>query len=177
MTGTALVPAFTVACALLVLAGVSKLRSPLAARQALRVLGVGVPAVAIRVLGAGELGWGVLAVLRPGPVPAAGVAVAYGGFCLVALLLLRAGPSVDCGCFGQASSVSSWAHVVLNAVACGLAVAVALIRPPGLLWLHTRAPLVAVTIVIGMAGAAFAAYAVFTLFPPAWRAYGSGSDA
>ena len=76
MTGTALVPTFTVACALLVLAGVSKMRSPLAARQALRELGVGVPPILIRVLGAGELGWGVLAALRPGPVPAAGIALA-----------------------------------------------------------------------------------------------------
>jgi hypothetical protein len=176
MTGSALVPAFTVTCALLVFAGVSKVRSPQPARQAIRALGADVSATLVRGLGAAELGWGILATVRPGPVAAGGVALAYGAFCLVAFLLLRAGPSVDCGCFGQASSVASWAHVALNAIACGLAVAVALIRPPGLLWIHTRTPLVAVTLVIGMAAAAYAAYAVFTLFPPAWRAYGSAGE-
>ena len=174
MTGAVLVPAFMAACALLVLAGMSKLRSPLPARQALDVLGLRVPATLIRALGAAELGWGVLAALRPGPLAAGGVAVAYGAFSLVALLLLRAGPSVDCGCFGQASSVASRAHVALNVVACLLAVAVALTHPPGLQWIASRAPLVAVTLAIGIVAAAYAAYAAFTLFAPAWRAYGSG---
>jgi hypothetical protein len=49
------------------------------------------------------------------------------------------------------------------------------VPPPGVQWIATRTPLVAVTLTLGTAAAAFAAYAVFTLFAPAWRAYGSGS--
>ncbi len=177
MRAAALLPAFTVACALLVVAGVAKLRSPDAARDALRLIGVPVPTLAVRLLGAAEVALGVLAALRPGPVPAGLVALAYVAFCATALLLLRADRNADCGCFGQASSSASLVHVVLNAVAAGIAIATSLAAPPGILWISGRQPLVALPLVLGIAAATFAAYAVFTLLAPAWRAYGSGTEA
>jgi hypothetical protein len=138
---------------------------------------VRVPSLAVRVLGGAEVALGVSAAIRPGAVSGGLVALAYGAFAATASLLVRADRSADCGCFGQASSPASAAHVALNAGACGVAIAAALVRPPGLQWIATRAPLVAVTVVIGLAGAAFAAYAALTLFAPAWRAYGSGGGA
>jgi hypothetical protein len=174
--GVGLLPAFTVACALLVLAGALKLRSPQRARDALARLGLRVPAVVVRALGGAEAALGVFAAWRPGALSGGLVAGAYAAFCVTALLLVRADRSADCGCFGQASSVASWAHVALNAVACGLAVAVALMRPPGLSWIITRAPLIAATVTIALLAGAYAAYAAFTLVTPAWRAYGSGGN-
>ena len=175
--GVGLLPVFTVACALLALAGVTKLRTPQPAREALALIGVGVPSLAVRVLGGAEVILGVFAAFRPGAISGGLVALAYGAFAVTALLLLRADRGADCGCFGQSSSVASAAHVALDAGASGVAIAAALARPPGLQWIATRAPLVAVTLAIGLAAAAFAAYAAFTLFAPAWRAYGSGSGA
>jgi hypothetical protein len=174
--GVGLLPAFVVACALLVLAGALKLRSPQPARDALALLGLGVPAVFVRALGVAEVALGVFAALRPGALSGGLVAGAYAAFCVTALSLVRADRSADCGCFGRASSVASWAHVALNAVACGLAVAVALVRAPGLGWIATRAPLVAATVTLALLAAAYAAYAAFTLLAPAWQAYGSGGN-
>ena len=172
--GVGLLPAFVVACALLVLAGALKLRSPQPARGALALLGLRVPAVLMRALGAAEVALGVFAALRPGALTGGLVAGAYAAFCITALLLVRADRSADCGCFGQAKSVASWAHVALNTVACGLGISVALMPAPGLGWIVTRAPLIAATVTIALLAAVYAAYAAFTLLAPAWRAYGSG---
>lgn len=177
MRATALLPAFTVACALLVVAGAAKLRSPQPARDALRLIGVPVPTMAVRLLGAAEIGLGVLAALRPSPVPAGLAAFAYAAFCATAVLLLRADRNADCGCFGQASSSASLVHVALNAAAAAVATATSLAGPPGVLWISGRQPLVALPLLLGIAGATFAAFAVFTLLAPAWRAYGSGTEA
>jgi hypothetical protein len=166
-----------VACALLIAAGVAKLRAPRPAREALELIGLPVPSLAVRILGGAEVVLGGFAAIRPGAVSGGLVALAYAAFAVTASLLLRADRGADCGCFGRASSPASAAHVALNAGACGVAIAAALVGPPGLQWIATRAPLVAVTLVIALAGAAFAAYAAFTLFAPAWRAYGSGSGA
>jgi hypothetical protein len=174
--GVGLLPAFVVACALLVLAGALKLRSPVPARDALARLGLRVPAALMRALGAAEVALGVFAALRPGPLSGGLVAGAYAAFCVTALSLVRADRNADCGCFGRVSSVASWAHVALNAVACALAVAVALMRVPALSWIATRAPLIAATVTIALLAAAYAAYAAFTLLAPAWRAYSSGSN-
>lgn len=172
-----MLPAFAVACSLLAVAGIFKLRAPQPARDALALIGVRVPALATRALGAAELALGVWAAIRPGAITCGLVALAYGAFGLTALLVLRADRGADCGCFGQTSSVASWAHVSLNAVACGVAIAAALIHPPGLQWIATRAPLVAVMAALGTAAALYAAFAAFTLFAPAWRAFGSGGSA
>jgi hypothetical protein len=166
-----------VACALLVVAGVAKLRAPRPARDALQLIGARVPSLAVRVLGGAEVALGAFAAIRPGAFSGGLVALAYGAFAVTAALLIHADHTADCGCFGRVSSPAGAPHVALNAGACGVAIAAALVGPPGLQWIATRAPLVAVTLVIGLAGAAFAAYAAFTLLAPAWRAYGSGSEA
>ncbi len=174
MSGAAILPPFVAACALLVVAGGFKLRTPDAARGALEQLGLPAPALAVRALGLGEVGLGVLAAWRPGALTAALVAGAYAVFSLTTVRLLAVEGGADCGCFGAASTTASRAHAATCAAACGAAALAALFPPPAVSWLVTRTPLIAVTVTVGTVAAAFAAYAVFTLFTPAWRAYGSG---
>jgi uncharacterized protein YjeT (DUF2065 family) len=174
VTGAAVLPPFVAACLLLVVAGCFKLRDPQAARGALEQLGLPAPVFAVRALGLCEVALGVLAGWRPETLTAALVAGAYGVFCLTTVRLLMVEGGVDCGCFGAASTVASRAHAATCAAACGVAVLAALFPPGGVSWLVTRTPLIAVTVTLGTITAAFAAYAVFTLFTPAWRAYGSG---
>lgn len=173
----ALTPVFTVACGLLVLAGAGKLRMPRPARDSLALVGVRLPAVVVRLLGAGEVAIGVGAAIRPGALTGALVALAYGAFCAFLVLVLRrsAGPSADCGCFGDASASAGGSHLALNAVACGAGVLAALDPPPGLGWVLTRPPVIALPLLIGTSAAVFAGYLAFTVFPRVWRAYGSGA--
>jgi hypothetical protein len=175
MIGVALLPAFLVACTLLAVSGLLKLRAPASARASLELIGVRVPPGAVRVLGGGEVALGVIAAIAPGPLTASLVAGAYGAFLLTTLRLLAVEGGADCGCFGTASAVASRSHAALNSAACACAAVAAVSSPPGVAWIAGRSPLVAVTLVVGTATAAFAAYAVFTLFAPAWRAYGSRS--
>jgi hypothetical protein len=175
MIGVALAPVFLVACALLAVSGFSKLRAPASARASLELIGMPVPLVAVRALGAGEVALGVFAAIRPGPLTAGLVAGAYGAFLITTLRLLAVEEDAECGCFGTASAVASRSHAVLNFVACASAAVAAAFPPPGVSWIVSRSPLVAVTLVVGTATAAYGAYAVFTLFAPAWRAYGSRS--
>jgi hypothetical protein len=174
MTGEAVVPVFLCACALLVVAGAAKVRAPRSARGSLELIGIPVPLAAVRVLGVAELALGVYAAIRPGPLAGGLVAGAYGVFLLVTVRLLAVDASADCGCFGAASTAVSRAHAVACAAAGAVAALAAVVSPPGVQWVATRTPLVAVTLTLGTATAAFAAYAVFTLFAPAWSAYGSG---
>lgn len=176
MTGVPLLPLFICACALLAVAGLAKLWSPDSARGALELLGIPVPPAAVRALGGAELALGVFAAVRPGPLTAGLVACAYGAFLVTTLRLLAVDDSADCGCFGAASTTAGRSHAVACATACAAAVLAAVYPPPGVAWIATREPLVAVTLVIGTATAAFAAYSVFTLFAGAWRAYGSRSS-
>jgi hypothetical protein len=110
-----------IAAVLLVLAGAAKLRRPDA--DALALAGLPSSPVLARALGAGEVVLGLAAVLTSHPLAAAGVAVAYGGFAVVSLRMLRAGRA-SCGCFGATTAPLTGLHVAVNAV-LGLAAAVA----------------------------------------------------
>src|SRR5690606_24134571 len=66
-----------IASAVLILAGVSKVANPAAARGALGVLGMRWPAALVRMLGAAEVGLGVVVIVRGGRAPAALLAGAY----------------------------------------------------------------------------------------------------
>lgn len=157
------------------MAGAAKLRSPSAAVGALGTAGLRVPSTTVRTLGAAEIAIGVLATVRPGTPTAAVVAALYGSFALLVLRLVRSGEGAPCGCFGGAGPRATLAHCALNVVACGAAIAAALAPPPGIAWVVRQDPLVAVSLALGLAGAAFAAYLAFTAFPTAWGAYEAGS--
>ncbi len=164
---TTLFPPFVVVCALLVVAGVAKACSPSAARGVLLDAGLPIPRVAVRLLGAAEVLIGAGAALRPIPLTAVLVAIAYGAFCT---FVLWARPA-RCGCFGTADSGGGPTHVLLNAAACAVAVSAALAPPPGIASVLRQRPAIAVPLGLGMVAGAFAAYLVFTAFPAAWRSY------
>jgi methylamine utilization protein MauE len=168
---TFLLPGFWVACALLIIAGAAKLRSPAAAVGALRTAGLRTPAVGVRLLGAAEIAIGAFAVARPSVASAATVAVLYAGFALFVLRLLHSRDPAPCGCFGAAGPEVSRMHPGLNVAACAVATASALAPPPGIGWVLRQDPLLALSLAVGMAGAAFAAFLAFTALPAAWRAY------
>src|SRR5579871_1193327 len=93
-------PLVSVPAAVLVVAGVAKLRSPGAAVEALRAAGLTAGRVRARAVGAAEAlaGAAVLAVpSRPTLVLAA---LLYAALTVFAVRLLRSGPVASCGCFG-----------------------------------------------------------------------------
>ena len=175
----ALLPLFLVICGLLAVAGALKLTAPAATRSALRSAGLPAPHIAVRLLGAGELGLGSLAAINPRPLSCGLVAAAYAGFAGFVLGARRAGGSqADCGCFGGGSDLNSslgTLHLTLNLSATAIAVLAAIWPPPGLGWLTTASPLVAGTVAVSSAAAIFAAYLTYTAVPAAWRAYARGA--
>jgi uncharacterized protein YjeT (DUF2065 family) len=172
----ALLPGFVVACALLVVAGLSKMRSPAGAQAALSLVRVSVPSAVIRAFGVGEVAVGVIAAVRPGALTGVLVAVTYGVFSgfVVVLLRSRTRPA-GCGCFGDADSGAGAVHLALNVGACAVAVLAAVSPPGGIGWMLSRPPLTAVSLILGCAATALAAYLAYTAFPGAWRAYTSGA--
>ncbi|MDT7545822.1 MAG: hypothetical protein QOE99_1932 [Actinomycetota bacterium] len=114
---------------LLVAAGLAKTREPLSLVRALRAAGLRVraPLLArwVRVVAAAEALIGVVAVVRPGPLVAACVAVSYAGFTAFVLRALRSGsPLASCGCFGRIDTPPTRLHAVVTAL---LALAAALV--------------------------------------------------
>ncbi|MGI4894969.1 MAG: MauE/DoxX family redox-associated membrane protein [Janthinobacterium lividum] len=98
-----LVIPFLAACALLVVAGIAKLRTPAGTSQALRTQGFPSGSVLVRALGAVEL---AVAGAALAGVPAANwlVAAAYAGFTAFGLTaLLRGRPSAPAVVSGQAT--------------------------------------------------------------------------
>jgi hypothetical protein len=169
-------PIFAVACALLVVAGIGKLREPRAARESLALVGLRVPTLLVRCLGAGEAAIGTTAAIHPSVATGALVASVYAAFCAFLLALRRrAGSRAECGCFGEAEEDAGTAHLLLNTVACLAGVLAAVAPPHGVGWTLTRPPLVAVPLLLGTSAAVLGAYLAFTALPRAWRAYGSGA--
>jgi hypothetical protein len=172
-----LTPPFFVICALLVVAGGHKILAPDGATKSLALLGVRAPRIAVRALGVGEVVVGVVAVVRPGVVTTTLLAVVYGTFggFVVLLLVRNPGAGVDCGCFGDDEHSAGWLHVALNAVACAVAAASAVLGAHGVTWILSRPPLIAPSLIVGMLAASYAAYLAYTLVPSAWASYGSGA--
>lgn len=164
-------------CALLTIAGAHKLLAPRGARESVALVGVRAPGLAIRALGALELGSGAVAAVWPTVLTTTLVAVAYGAFDGFVLLLVARNPArgVDCGCFGGGEHTAGWLHVALNAVACAVAAAGAALGVHGIGWSLSRSALIAPALVIGMLAATHAAYLAYTLVPRAWASYGSGA--
>jgi hypothetical protein len=174
----ALTPAFLVACSLLVLAGAAKLLRPAGARSALGAAGVPVPSTLVRMLGILEAAVGGWGACDPSAYSGAVVAVTYAGFCWFLVTARQRGADLhDCGCLGGAQTRPGALHLGLNVIACVVAALVAAAPSHGLPWILTRSPLVSCTLIVGTAGAVFAAYVAYAVVPEAWRAYGAGGNA
>jgi nitroreductase len=109
---------YLAAALLLVVAGAAKVRRP-------GDLGTAAPvgAVTLRALAGFELVLGLVAIVRPSTLAAAGVALSYLAFAVYVLWLrARGNPLATCGCFGAIDTAPTRAHVVVD---LGLAVAAA----------------------------------------------------
>jgi len=124
---------YLAAAALLVLAGLPKLRDPSSLARALAsVLPARSPSRvatgASRLLALGEVVPGTWALVSPSRVTGLLVAAGYAAFTgFVALALLRGGVLASCGCFGRPDTPPTRTHLVVTAMLAvsGLAVAVA----------------------------------------------------
>src|SRR4051794_7059726 len=122
---------FLAAGGLLVVAGLPKLRDPLPLVRALRTTGLPAHGPMVRALALAEVVLGVAAVLAPGRLTAALVAVAYAGFTtFVTLAVRRGGVLASCGCFGRPDTPPTRAHLVFTGGAAATAAALAA-SPPG----------------------------------------------
>ena len=167
-------PLVSVLAAVLVVAGIGKLRAPAAAAGAMRSAGLPTGAVPARLVGVVELGVGVLALAVPtraSLLALAGVYALLGWFAV--RLLRRPEPVASCGCFGT-DAPPSRLHAGFNlaaAVAVGL---VALHPPPGLAAQAARAPLAGIGLVAGCCACAYAVTLVLAFLPQAAGAYTPG---
>jgi hypothetical protein len=150
----ALTPPFLVAALVLCVAGVAKLRAP---RRAMGALAVG------------EVGLGAACLVHPTRPEALALSVVYMAFTVVAVVLRRR--RLSCGCFGENDFPVSLAHVIASELLGSLALAAAIAGPRGLGWLAERSAVGAAVLLIGVAGAAYAAVLVYTAVPRAWAAW------
>jgi hypothetical protein len=104
------------ACALLVLAGIGKVRRPATTVGAVKSVGFRVSATAVRLLGLGELVVGGTAVAVGGPVLTALVGLGYLGFTGFLVLALRRGGALSsCGCLGRPDTPPTVTHAAVTA--------------------------------------------------------------
>jgi hypothetical protein len=115
---------YLIACALLVVAGASKVVRP---ADTVRALGQISPhprllRAAVPVLAAAECALGAVAFIRPGLAVAVAVAASFAAFTVVVLAVRqRGGPLSTCGCFGTPDTPATWWHAAINgllALAC-----------------------------------------------------------
>jgi hypothetical protein len=160
----ALTPPFLVACLVLCLAGLAKLRAPETAAA-----GLGLRRRSVRVLAGGEFAIGAVCALEPSHLGAGVVAAVYAMFALVAVVLMRR--RVACGCFGDNDFRVTRAHVIASELLAALAAAAALTTPRGVGWLAGQSGLRGAALVAGVAGAVYAVALVYTAVPRAWATW------
>lgn len=178
MVGTSVTaPLVSVLAAVLVVAGMGKLRAPAAAVDALRAAGLPSGRRLARLAGALEVLVGATALVLPSAASLAGIAALYAVLAGFAVRLLRtAAPVAGCGCFG-ADAPPSPLHAGFDIAAAAIAALAVASPPPGLPELAARAPLAGVGLVAGCAASAYAVSLVLTYLPQAALAYRPGRRA
>jgi hypothetical protein len=164
-------PLVSVPAAVLVVAGVAKLRSPAAAASALRSAGLPSGRGRARAVGAVEVLVGASALALPSRPSLALAAALYAALAWFAVRLLRLPDAVEsCGCFGG-DAPPSRVHAVYDAGAALLIALAALSPPPGVAELAARAPVAGIGLVVACATAAYAMTLVLGQLPAAVAAY------
>jgi hypothetical protein len=170
-------PLVSVLAAVLVLAGLAKLRAPAVAADAMRAAGLPAGRGPARLAGGLETVVGIAVLAAPSRPALLAMAALYAVLAGVAVRLLRAAvPAASCGCFG-ADAPASRLHAWFDAAAALLAAAAAISPPPGIATLADRAPLAGVGLVAGCAAAAYAVSLVLSHLPAVATAYGPGREA
>ena len=152
------------AAGLLVLAGAPKVVDPGDLVRALRTSGLGLPSWGVRLFAAAEVVVGLAAIVSPGRVTVAAVALMHAIFTAFVLLALRRGGVVSsCGCFGRADTPPTRSHVAVTAGFTVAAVLVA-IAPPTQPWWSLSGGLPLATVVAAVL-IAFLAWQIIAVLP------------
>jgi uncharacterized membrane protein YphA (DoxX/SURF4 family) len=171
VSADALQPALIAAAALLVLAGVAKLRQPADATTFLGSLGLPAPILLVPASSLLEVGSGGAVLVWP-RVAAAAMALLYLVFTVLVTVQRQQSETFSCGCFGADRAPVSRVHLYLNVSCLVVSLAAVAAGPASFLALAAANPLPAVVaLVVGVAVALLAAAAT-TLFPEtmgAWR--------
>ncbi|HEX3005234.1 MAG TPA: MauE/DoxX family redox-associated membrane protein [Angustibacter sp.] len=156
---------FLAAAALLVLAGVPKLADPSSLVLALRSVRLPARPVLGRLLAAGEIAVGALALVAPGRLSGVLVAASYLAFtAFVALALARGGVLASCGCFGRPDTPPTRTHLAVTVVLAASGVALAW-APPDPWSAAVREPVTFATLVGFAALVAALAYLALAVLP------------
>jgi hypothetical protein len=172
--GAAVLVPFLAAAALLLVAGVEKIRTPHYTRDAFDALGVPGGAAAIRALGTVEIVAGAAAVasafgLGAPSVAAIAVASLYVLFAAAILRLLTSGTPVrSCGCLGSTDTPPSYLHVGVN-VACALFACAYAATPETLRAATSGEPLAYLIALFGAGLAVYLAQALIRWLPALWK--------
>lgn len=161
---------YLAAAGLLVLAGVPKLADPMPLVRALRSARLPSPATLpasralVRALAALEVLVGAAALVAPGRVTAAAVALSYLVFsAFVVLVLRRGGVLGSCGCFGRPDTPPTVAHLGVTLLLAVAAAALAAVPPQEAVWPSVSGELLAL---VGFAALlAWLAYLVMAVLP------------
>jgi hypothetical protein len=119
--GASIAGPFVAACALLVISGAGKLVRPAPARVAVRAAGLPWAGALVFAFGTAEVVAGIAGASFGGSWALA-VAACYVALTAFAFLLLRRAPSTPCACLGSSRATVTPAHVVLDALAAGIAI-------------------------------------------------------
>lgn len=157
---------FLAISALLVVAGVMKLRRPAFTAGALSAVGLPGSDTLVRLLGVTEIVVGVAAAASGARLWALAVAVFYMAFALfVAHALRRRTPIATCGCFGSPDTPPTVGHLVLNLGSAAAALVVAW-RPVGrFVGLPALDPWTGVAFLIFSAATVYLMYAIVNVLP------------
>ena len=123
-------PLVSVLAAVLVVAGLGKLRAPAAAADAMRAAGMPAGTVPARLAGSVETAVGIVVLAAPSQPALLAMAALYAVLAGVSVRLLRAAvPAASCGCFG-ADAPPSRLHAWFDAAAALIAALAAVTPPP-----------------------------------------------
>lgn len=161
---------FYAAAALLLAAGVVKLRRPEPTAEA---LAGGLPGrhLLVRALGLVEVGIGAGCFVRPGFLAPA-LALLYASFAVfVGHVLARGLPLRSCGCLGETETEPSRAHVAVTVTAALAGALAALVVPPTPAELLGDTPVAGALFFVTVATACYLAFLVLVSLPDAFGAY------
>lgn len=103
------------AAAVLLVAALTKLRSPEDTARALHLAGLPISAAAVRAGSAAEAAVALAALLAPGPIPPVLVAASYAAFSAFVLISLRRRlPLSTCGCLGRSDRNPDGLHLAVD---------------------------------------------------------------
>ncbi|MGH8872144.1 MAG: MauE/DoxX family redox-associated membrane protein [Acidimicrobiia bacterium] len=157
---------FLAVASLLVVAGVMKVYRPRFTAGALRAARLPATNGVVRLLGVVEVGVGAAAIVTGSPLWALATGVFYVCFALFVVYALRSGiPISSCGCFGSPDTPPSVGHVVLNAAAAVVALAVAMSPVGSWVGLPGTDTGTAVAFLLFSAASVYLLYAVVNVLP------------